>query len=83
MNATPQLLNLATNESGFAFDSVSGASYQFSELALEIIGWIKNGLDADQIRNRIVEAYDVAEHTADRDLTAYIANLRAAGLVEG
>ena len=55
MTATPQLLNLATNESGFAFDSVSGASYQFSELALEIIEWIKGGLDADQIRNRIVE----------------------------
>ena len=83
MTATAQLLNLATNESGFAFDSVSGASYQFSELGLEIIGWIKDGLDADQIRNRIVEIYDVAEHTADRDLTSYIANLRAAGLVEG
>lgn len=83
MIATTQLINLATNESGFAFDSVSGASYQFSELGLEIIGWIKEGLDADGIRARIVETYEVGEHTAERDLTTYIANLRAMGLIEG
>jgi len=83
MIATPQLNNLATNQSGFAFDSVSGASYQFSGLGLEIIEWIKEGLEADEIRARIVEIYDVGEHTAERDLTTYIANLRAVGLVEG
>lgn len=82
MNATPQLENLATNPNGFAFDSASGASYQISELGMEMIAWIREGLSEKELTDRVVAEYEIDPLSAERDLTLFIANLRALGLVE-
>ena len=76
MIATPQLLNLDATENGFAVDSVSGTSYQISDLGLEVITWIKNGDPLEEFPARIGEACDVDQHTAERDLTDFLGNLR-------
>jgi hypothetical protein len=83
MNPTEQLLNLATNANGFAFDSVSGASYQISQLGLQIIDRIRDGVTLDELSKFIIAEYDVDEHTAERDLTIFTSNLRSLGLIEG
>lgn len=82
MTATDRLKNLATSPNGFAFDAITGASYQLSGLGLEIIAWIRDGVERGEILCRIMDGYDVDEHTADRDLVLFLSSLRSLGLLE-
>ena len=44
---------------------------------------LDQGVDRDQLRGRLVEAFEIAEAQAEQDLDAFLAALRSRDLLEG
>lgn len=73
---------IAISENGFLFDPQSGESYTTNPLAREIIFQLKQGNDPDQIKESILERYDVDELTLEKNLIDFYAMLSHFNLTE-
>lgn len=77
-----RLKDLMINDTGFAFDPRSGVTYNLSPTGVEVVGWLKRGLDGEAIVERLSDVYDVAEDAARDDLGRFLATLRKYGLFD-
>jgi len=57
--------NIAISDTGFVFDATSGESYSLNPIGLEILTDLKNGLTDQEIKNKVLDKYDVDESTFD------------------
>jgi hypothetical protein len=73
--------NIATSESGFLFNPATGDSYSANPLAAEIIEYLRQGLSPAEIKNRLLEKYEVDALRLDRDWDEFMNQLRAANLL--
>ncbi len=80
-NDLNRLRDLTINDSGFAFDPQTGLTYTISMTGMDIIRWLKDGLDETQIVDRVQGDYDVDEHTAAQDVEAFVRSLKGYSLV--
>ena len=74
--------NIATSENGFIFNPATGDSFSANHLASTILVSMKNGDEADQIKQNILEKYDVSRDQLERDWEDWLLQLKEANLLE-
>ena len=73
---------LALNDSGFAFDPMSGESFTLNETAIEIIKGVKEGKSEREIAEQISSVYEIETLDSFTDVLDFIKQLKNFGLVE-
>jgi hypothetical protein len=76
------LKQLAISESGLIFDPTSGAIYTSNAVGLLILGALKDGMEPDEIRSRVVKQFDVDEQTAERDIYDFLSQMYSNGVIQ-
>ena len=74
--------NLAISDTGFVFDATSGESYSLNPIGLEILTYLKNGLKDEEIKEKMLEKYDVDETSFDPVYFDFIRTLQHFDLFE-
>lgn len=74
--------NIATSENGFIFNPATGDSFSANPLASVILLAVKNGDEAEQIKQNILEKYDVSPDQLERDWEDWLLQLKEANLLE-
>jgi len=74
--------NLAISDTGFVFDATSGESYSLNPIGLEVLSYLKNGLKDEEIREKILEKYDVDGSTFDLVYFDFVRTLQQFDLFE-
>jgi len=74
--------NIATSENGFIFNPATGDSFSANHLASAILLSMKNGEEADHIKQNILEKYDVSRDQLERDWEDWLLQLKEANLLE-
>jgi hypothetical protein len=75
--------NIATSENGFIFNPATGDSFSGNAMATAILSAMKNNEPDEQIRQSILEKYDVTAEQLNRDWEDWMIQLREANLIEG
>jgi Coenzyme PQQ synthesis protein D (PqqD) len=81
MEDAQKLKNLAISGNGFIFDPATGHSYTANETALFLIQKISEGLEISELVKELVDAYNVDEATAERDVVSMVEHLKSNYLV--
>jgi hypothetical protein len=74
--------NLAISDTGFVFDATSGESYSLNPIGLEILTYLKEGLKDEEIKEKMLEKYDVDETSFDLVYFDFIRTLQHFDLFE-
>ena len=74
--------NLAISDTGFVFDATSGESYSLNPIGLEILTHLKDGLKDEEIKEKILEKYDVDGSSFDLVYFDFIRTLQHFDLFE-
>ena len=74
--------NIATSENGFIFNPATGDSFSGNGMASEILLAMKNGQQEVQIKQEILQKYEVSAEQLDRDWEDWIVQLKEANLLE-
>mgnify|MGYP001487888859 FL=1 len=74
--------NIATSESGFIFNPATGDSFSANPVAAEILLQLKQGTGATQIKEWLLESYEVEPLRLERDWDEFINQLKEANLLE-
>ena len=74
--------NIAISESGFIFDPTSGDSYLVNEIGLEIIKFLKEETHLDEIKNSMIEKYDIDSQSFEKYYLDFIQMLKGFNLME-
>ena len=77
-----RLETLALNDSGFAFDPMSGESFTLNTTAIEIIRSLNEGNSERDIATSLSEKYEVESLDSFTDVLDFIKQLKNFGLVE-
>lgn len=73
---------MALNDSGFAFDPMSGESFTLNETAVDIIKALKAGRTEREIAEQLSREYDVESLDSLTDVLDFIKQLKMFRLVE-
>ncbi len=73
---------MAINDTGFAFDPMSGESFTLNETAVEIIKALKVGKSEREIAEALSELYDVEALDSLTDVLDFIKQLKSFRLVD-
>jgi hypothetical protein len=74
--------NLAISENGFLFFPATGDSFTLNEIGSSIVNLLKADKTKGEIIETIIEEYDIDEHSAERDIDDFIAQLINFNLAE-
>jgi len=74
--------NIATSETGFIFNPVTGDSFSANPLAAEIIGLLKQEHTAETIKAHILGRYEVEPSQLEKDWDDLVAQLRDHNLLD-
>lgn len=74
--------NIATSENGFIFNPSTGDSFSSNPIAAEILGLMKAGKDSLDIKQHILDTYDVDATQLERDWEDWVLQLKDANLLE-
>jgi Coenzyme PQQ synthesis protein D (PqqD) len=74
--------NIATSENGFIFNPATGDSFSSNAIATDIIGAMKNGDTEAEIKQSILDKYEVTAEQLNRDWDDWIIQLKEANLLE-
>jgi hypothetical protein len=74
--------NIATSENGFIFNPGTGDSFTSNAIAAEILGDMKSGLSEAEIKNKILNNYEVELPQLERDWDDYMLQLKEANLLD-
>lgn len=77
-----KLKELAISESGLIFDPTTGTIYTSNSVGLLILGALRDGKESLEIRNLVLNDYDIDELTAERDIYDFYNQLRGSGMVK-
>jgi PqqD family protein of HPr-rel-A system len=70
------------NDNGFAFDPRSGITYNLSATGIDVVAWLKQGIDGDAIVKRLTDQYEVPGDAARHDLQSFLSALRKYALID-
>lgn len=79
---TNKLKDLAVNESGLIFDPSTGYIFTSNPTGILIMNALKEGKSIDEIKESILDAYDVNADTAEKDVFDFIGQLSNCGLIK-
>jgi hypothetical protein len=74
--------NIATSENGFVFNPATGDSFSANETAAEILLAMKNGETEQQIKQKLLDKYEVSQEQISRDWADWIQQLKEANLLD-
>lgn len=74
--------NVATSETGFIFNPATGDSYTSNTLATTILALMKAGKSEQEIKQDIIDRYEVDIHQLNRDWDDWTQQLKEANLIE-
>lgn len=74
--------NIATSESGFIFNPSTGDSFSSNPIAADILLQLKDGATTQEVKNNILEKYEVEPSQLERDWDDFAAQLREGNLLE-
>jgi len=74
--------NIAINETGFIFNPLNGESFSVNPLGAEIIKYLKEGKDYNEIQDIVIKNYNVDENTFEKDYHDFINILVQNNLIE-
>ncbi|MBI4826675.1 MAG: PqqD family protein [Nitrospirae bacterium] len=79
---TNKLKDLAVNESGLIFDPSTGYIFTSNAQGILIMNALKEGKGIDEIKQIILDAYDVNADTAEKDVFDFLGQLANCGLIK-
>lgn len=74
--------NIATSENGFIFNPSTGDSFSSNSIAAEILALMKAGETSLQIKQHMLDNYDVDETQLERDWEDWVLQLKDANLLD-
>ena len=74
--------NIAVSESGFIFDPTSGESYSLNPVGTEIVNLLKNDRSYEEIKEVILQKYDVDDISFEKYYFDFINMLKQFNLIE-
>jgi hypothetical protein len=74
--------NIATSENGFIFNPTTGDSFSGNNMAAQLLEAMKSGKTDAEIRQEILNRFDVSENQFDRDWDNWMLQLKEANLLE-
>lgn len=74
--------NIATSENGFIFNPATGDSFASNSIAAEILTYMKLGETEAEIKQKILNIYEVESCQLERDWDDYMLQLKEANLVD-
>lgn len=74
--------NIAVSESGFLFDPTTGESYSLNEQGLEILSLIKEKKSDEEIREHMVNTYEISPDEFEKYFLDFTGMLRYFKLTE-
>ena len=76
-----RLKDLAVSETGFVFDPYSGATFSLNASALCLLRGLKDGLERQELIERLEELFDVTDADLSRDIDEFLELLRYNGVL--
>jgi hypothetical protein len=78
-----RLRDLALNDSGFAFDPLTGHTFTINATGRFALRCLKDGMTSDETAHRLRESFAVSgEHDPSRDVQDFVSQLRECGLLK-
>lgn len=74
--------NIATSENGFIFNPATGDSFSSNAIAADILALMKTGHSSDEVKQQLLNKYDVEPAQLNRDWEDWILQLKEANLLE-
>jgi hypothetical protein len=74
--------NIATSENGFIFNPSTGDSFSSNPIAAEILSLMKAGQSSLDIKQHVLNKYEVEDAQLERDWEDWILQLKDANLLE-
>lgn len=74
--------NIATSDSGFIFNPSTGDSYSSNPIGSEILQLLKQGKSTGEIKQVLLEKYDVEKSQLELDWDDFKNQLKEANLIE-
>lgn len=74
--------NIATSENGFIFNPATGDSFTSNTIAAEILSYMKLGETEAEIKQKILNTYEVESFQLERDWDDYMLQLKEANLLD-
>ena len=76
-----RIKDLAVSETGFVFDPYSGATFSLNASALCLLRGLKEGLEREELIDRLEELFDVTDADLSRDIDEFLELLRYNGVL--
>lgn len=76
---TSTIQDILLNDRGFAFEPSSGQTCQLSSTGLRLVRLLQGGAEEPALVGRLLEEYQVDEHTARRDVQTFLGSLKDMG----
>lgn len=74
--------NIATSENGFIFNPATGDSFSSNTIGAEILQLMKDGKLSSEIKQLLLDKYDVEPNMLERDWDDWMSQLKDANLLE-
>ena len=74
--------NIAISESGYLFNPSTGDSYSVNQMAFKIMEFLKEEISTKDMREKIMEEYEVGDLQLSEDLDDFIGHLKQIGLID-
>jgi hypothetical protein len=74
--------NIAISDSGFIFNPDTGESFTANPIGLEVLDYLKEGLEYERIKKQILEKYNSDKDTIEKDYHDFINMLNQFNLLE-
>ncbi len=79
----PHLLEeIAISDSGFLFIPSTGESFTLNEIGKEIIKLVQNGMTEEEIKNHLLEEYDITAKDLQKDFDDFVQQLKSFKIIK-
>ena len=73
---------IAVSESGFVFDSSTGDSFSVNPIGIEILELLKAGKTEKEIKNTLLEEYEVSPAVLEKSISDFIQSLKSLNVLQ-
>jgi PqqD family protein of HPr-rel-A system len=73
---------IAISETGFVFNPTTGDSYSMNPIATEILEMLKKDMSEEEIKNALLEKYDVSKSILQKSYDEFIDALKKLNIIE-
>ncbi len=75
--------DIAISENGLIFNPITGDSFKINPIGMEILNSLRKNIDINEIKESILEKYDIDKNTLDLDINDFFNSMSRNRLIEG